>query len=127
MVDVHVGQRKITVRVTSDGIQSVAEPPVVMHYRDMSVIGVVHGVGVMVCCTGRHPGWTVFWHDACGDVTAWAPLVAPGAQPVVRVDSKWAVVLARGDDETFVAEGGGKGAGEGTAACSVGTSSPSET
>ena len=103
MVDVHVGQRKLTVSVTGDGIRSVAEPPVVMHYRDMSVIGVVHGVGVMVCCTGQHPGWTVFWHDACGDFAAWAPLVAPGAQPVVRVDSPWAVVLARGDDEAFVA------------------------
>lgn len=103
-VQVKVGDREIQLSVSGDGIRSIAQPPVVMHYRDMSVIGVVRGVGVVVCCTGQHPGWTVFWHgddDDQGD--AWAPLLATGSRRVVRVDSPWAVVLARGDTGAFAA------------------------
>ena len=97
-VQVVVGDRELQLSVSGDGIRSVAQPPVVMHYRDMSVIGVVLDVGIVVCCTGQHPGWTVFWHGG-GDnnpCDAWAPLLAVGSGHVVRVDSPWAVVLARG-------------------------------
>ena len=109
MVDVRVGSRKMQIQVSGDGVRSVAQPPVVMQYRDMAVIGVVHGVGMMACCTGQHPGWTVFWHQDVRDDNAgraWAPLVGDGTgspRRVVRVDSPWAVVLARGDTGAFAA------------------------
>ena len=99
-VHVQVGERQLQVAVSADGIRSIAEPPVVMAYRDMAVIGVVRDVGVVVCCPGQHPGWTVFWH---GGEDAWAPLLAAGSRRVVRVDSPWAVVLARGDTKAFAA------------------------
>ena len=109
MVNVRVGDRELQIQVTGNGVRSVDQPPVVMQYRDMAVIGVVHGVGMMACCTGQHPGWTVFWHPNAGDGdagSAWAPLVGDGtgsSHRVVRVDSPWAVVLARGDTGAFAA------------------------